>query len=125
MPHVLFSFFFFWGGGRPFQHVPCAQPAAGRRESHRGDARETRAGGALKGGGAPNKPKGQPTFLIGESSYANTWLWVNHPFYFSGDWDVHRGYGLLTHGHIPMEGLWIDVVDWFSGGSKPCGLRFM
>ena len=21
--------------------------------------------------------------------------------YFSGDWDVHGGYGLLTHGHVP------------------------
>ena len=21
--------------------------------------------------------------------------------YFSGDWDVHWGYGILTHGHIP------------------------
>ena len=21
--------------------------------------------------------------------------------YFSGDWDVHWGYGLLTHGHMP------------------------
>ena len=23
--------------------------------------------------------------------------------YFSGDWDVHWGYGLLTHGHILWE----------------------
>ena len=23
--------------------------------------------------------------------------------YFSGDWDVHWGYGLLTHGHIAEE----------------------
>ena len=22
--------------------------------------------------------------------------------YFSGDWDVHRGYGILTHGHFPL-----------------------
>ena len=21
-------------------------------------------------------------------------------FYFSGDWDVHWGYGILTHGHV-------------------------
>ena len=31
---------------------------------------------------------------------------VHHPFliifrtYFSGDWDVHRGYGVLTHSHV-------------------------
>ena len=44
----------------------------------------------------------------------NTWLWVKTngiPFwafrctthfrtYFSGDWDVHWGYRILTHGHI-------------------------
>ena len=23
--------------------------------------------------------------------------------YFSGDWDVHWGYGLLTRGHLTME----------------------
>ena len=23
--------------------------------------------------------------------------------YFSGDWDVHWGYGLLTHGHMCLE----------------------
>ena len=22
---------------------------------------------------------------------------------FSGDWDVHRGYGLLTHGHMQLS----------------------
>ena len=25
--------------------------------------------------------------------------------YFSGDWDVHWGYGILTHGHIISEQL--------------------
>ena len=41
--------------------------------------------------------------------------------YFSGDWDVHWGYALLTHGHIRLlplpealfdedeRGLWIDT----------------
>ena len=43
------------------------------------------------------------------------WLWLSKPMgshfgvgefathfrtYFSGDWDVHWGYGLLTHGHV-------------------------
>ena len=23
--------------------------------------------------------------------------------YFSGDWDVHWGYGVLTHGHMAMK----------------------
>ena len=23
--------------------------------------------------------------------------------YFSGNWDVHWGYGLLTHGHVRVE----------------------
>ena len=23
--------------------------------------------------------------------------------YFSGDWDVHWGYGILTHGHMAVE----------------------
>ena len=25
---------------------------------------------------------------------------VHHPFYISGDWDVHWGYGILTHGQV-------------------------
>ena len=32
--------------------------------------------------------------------------WVGAPpilIYFSGDWDVHWGYGALTHGHLPQE----------------------
>ena len=32
---------------------------------------------------------------------------------FSGDWDVHWGYGLLTHGQIPVR-LPLDVSSWFS-----------
>ena len=43
------------------------------------------------------------------------WLWLSKPMgphfrvgeitthfrtYFSGDWDVHWGYGILTHGHV-------------------------
>ena len=35
----------------------------------------------------------------------NQWchFWVGAPLilvYFSADWDVHWGYGILTHGHI-------------------------
>ena len=25
------------------------------------------------------------------------------PFFFGGEWDVHWGYGLLTHGHMGMN----------------------
>ena len=44
------------------------------------------------------------------------WLWVKTKryhfgvgappilVYFSGDWDVHWGYGLLTHGHVNVSG---------------------
>ena len=53
--------------------------------------------------------------------------WVNSPpilAYFSGDWDVHRGYGILTHGN-PC-GLWLSKSrvtpkwhkPWFSGTRK-------
>ena len=46
-------------------------------------------------------------FVCGGWKYGATgrtiWLWVKTGsilVYFSGDWDVHWGYGLLTHGHI-------------------------
>ena len=33
------------------------------------------------------------------------WVWVKSTppilVHFSGDWDVHWGYGILTHGHVP------------------------
>ena len=45
----------------------------------------------------------------------STWLWIKTngiPFwgrctthfrtYFRGDWDVHWGYGILTHGHVAL-----------------------
>ena len=35
--------------------------------------------------------------------------------YLSGDWDVHWGYGILTHGHIS----WLPwVITWEIGGSS-------
>ena len=31
---------------------------------------------------------------------------------FSGDWDVHWGYGILTHGQMGSTGLgWFDFID--------------
>ena len=38
------------------------------------------------------KTKGIPYWLGGESTHFRT--------YFSGDWDVHRGYGILTHSQM-------------------------
>ena len=43
------------------------------------------------------------------------WLWVKTngtgrcttQFYFSGDWDIHWGYGLLTHGHVAILVPWL------------------
>ena len=49
--------------------------------------------------------------FVGEAPVEFIWLWLPKPFWyhfgigapilvdFSGDWDVHWGYGLLTHGH--------------------------
>ena len=34
--------------------------------------------------------------------------------YFSGDWDVHRGYGILTHGHIGIIHVYkINLISRF------------
>ena len=48
--------------------------------------------------------------------------------YFSGDWDVHWGYGLLTHGHIlhaPKGTRWVVCTPPCShpskGGAAPRG----
>ena len=30
--------------------------------------------------------------------------------YSSGDWDVHWGYGFLTHGHIPVRLPYLQIV---------------
>ena len=35
--------------------------------------------------------------------------------YFSGDWDVHCGYGRLTHGHVPFKGIPCQVPDKLYG----------
>ena len=41
---------------------------------------------------------------------------ILEPF-FSGDWDVHWGYGLLTHGHMAMgHNLWLH----FGADENPC-----
>ena len=55
------------------------------------------------------------------------WLWLYHfgafgapPIlaYFGGDWDVHWGYGLLTHGHVFfLKGA--PKVDTDQGGANP------
>ena len=59
----------------------------------------------LSGGGAPKKSlscsemavvvktNGIPFWLVGKFT-------THFRTYFTGDWDVHRGYGLLTHGQI-------------------------
>ena len=35
---------------------------------------------------------------------------------FSGDWDVHRGYRLLTHGHM-LAIVWVLSMGWFHSHS--------
>ena len=49
-----------------------------------------RGGGGVGGGGGSNMAVGQI-------------LWDPILTHFSGDWDVHSGYGLLTHGHIETQ----------------------
>ena len=39
------------------------------------------------------KAHGIPFWLVGECT-------TRYRLYFSGDWDVHWGYGILTHGQI-------------------------
>ena len=45
--------------------------------------------------------------------------------YFSGDWDVHWGYGILTHGHVFLEnGGLRPPFGWsFRGNQKETDLR--
>ena len=39
--------------------------------------------------------------------------------HFSGDWDVHWGYGILTHGHIAMTfKRWNSLSGWGSLAPK-------
>ena len=55
-------------------------------------------------------------FALTEDMGSDIWPWLSKPMgsyfgvgaplmfvYFSGDWDVHWGYGSLTHGHIVKE----------------------
>ena len=52
--------------------------------------------------GCKSKPMGS-NFGVGEFT-------THFGLYFSGDWDVHWGYGLLTHGHLPQADL---LTFWF------------
>ena len=74
-------------------------------------ARRLRSGGPALWASATNRhgeePKPLGTFHVQETPWVKT---VLVPFwgmcatyfrtYFSGDWDVHRGYGVLTHSHM-------------------------
>ena len=42
------------------------------------------------------KTNGIPFWLVGEFT-------THFRTYFSGDWDVHWGYGFLTHGHMAVN----------------------
>ena len=57
--------------------------------------------------------------------FLNMWLWLSKPMgfyfgvgappilvYFSGDWDVHWGYGLLTHGNVGANQLGALLSDF-------------
>ena len=40
--------------------------------------------------------------------------------YFSGDWDVHWGYGILTHGHLKGRSIgYLRSVVRVSGENNP------
>ena len=43
--------------------------------------------------------------FFGRENSGSIWVWVAPPIlvYFSGDWDVHWGYALLTHGHMGVS----------------------
>ena len=56
--------------------------------------------------------------------------------YFSGDWDVHWGYGILTYGHLAWEAperllsglIFLSVKSWgltSKPQSKPCNLSIL
>ena len=96
-----------------------------------------------------------PIFLYiweipGEDPWIPTWPWVKtngipfwgrcttHFVYFSGDWDVHWGYGILTHGHMfflvnllhrrhftaaILKKTFYGKQCWSSMDSRPCTLQ--
>ena len=105
--------------GAAAAHLPevpgggAAGPEGHGRGAHEGleDARRH-----LKSKGFPLNPQKVKLSAEGSTATKLGWLWVKTvlvPFwlvgeftthfraYFSGDWDVHWGYGILTHGHLP------------------------
>ena len=53
--------------------------------------------------GCGSKPM-VPFWLVGEFT-------THFRTYFSGDWDVHWGYGVLTHGHMMKLAFWVPLFD--------------
>ena len=108
-------------------HVECFQfkTCVCLKEKPRGLPKRTSASGSVRSGGlvllrgvlpacGPNRPReasrdgwlhvavvvkinGIPFWLVGEFA-------THFRTYFSGAWDVHWGYGVLTHGHVVRVG---------------------
>ena len=65
-----------------------------------------------------------------EASTLDMWLWVKTNqipfwgrFYMSGDWDVHWACGVLTHGHVALQGAVPCTSIEGSAGTLSCGKR--
>ena len=110
------------GSNRPAsRHAPRATWAERRVGRPRGPERQNSPGGLVKKVGPgprlmsspkhpqaiePSIPRGVPRsqLAVGRNQWYNFGVgeFTTHvSVYFSGDWDVHWGYGTLTHGQLP------------------------